>query len=342
MPRRAGRRIESRSLGVGSGAGRGRDAAERGDLCGFDARRAAIDCAIWTVAIISAVLLRYDFHTSSLHAGDIAIVVPLVLAAQLTIGGLLGLYVGRWMTGSFDELPALAYTVGGERRDPRTVDCSWRRPRPIPLSAALIVGGVLAFVLMGAARSLWRHLADAGGGRAGRPDRGRSSSEPATVASRRSERCSTIPTPATCPSRSSTTTPRSSACRSGASASIGNRSDLADGVERFRRAGPCSSRSRPPTRSLIRDLLSRAEDAGLDVQVLPSVKELLGGEVRVVDIREPNEVDLLGRHTASRPTSQAVSEYLTGQRGRGHRRRRLDRLRALPPGLGRSSRPSSS
>ena len=63
---------------------------------------------------------------------------------------------------------------------------------------------------------------------------------------------------------------------------------------------------------LIRDLLARAEDAGLGVQVLPSVKELLGGNVRVVDIREPNVVDLLGR-TRVETDIEAVSEYLAGR-----------------------------
>ena len=46
---------------------------------------------------------------------------------------------------------------------------------------------------------------------------------------------------------------------------------------------------------------------------MPSVGELLDGEVTVGDLRAPTEADLLGRHTIETDL-EAVSEYLRGRR----------------------------
>src|SRR5437762_977527 len=61
------------------------------------------------------------------------------------------------------------------------------------------------------------------------------------------------------------------------------------------------------------ELVDVAIRAKLDVRVLPSVRELLGGEVRVVDIREPVERDLLGRHRIETDL-EAIANYLKGRR----------------------------
>jgi dTDP-glucose 4,6-dehydratase len=59
----------------------------------------------------------------------------------------------------------------------------------------------------------------------------------------------------------------------------------------------------------VRELSREARRAGLDVKVVPSVRELLGGEVRVGDLREPTEADLLGRHKVETDL-QSVSDYI--------------------------------
>ena len=273
------------------------------------ARRAAVDGGIWIVALCVAVWLRHDFNASWVHARDIALVAPVVLGGQWLIGGLLGLYVGRWMNGSFEELPALACTVAATTVVLVAVDLV-ADPRPIPLSAA-IVGGVLAFMSMGAARSLWRHLGDRrrrprgagrtpvlvfgagdGGGQAVRvlsndPD-GRY--EPVALLDDDPEKL-------------------------GLSIRgvrvVGTRADIGDAANRF---GARSLLIAVPTAdsAMIRDLLERADRAGLDVQILPAVGELLDGVVRIVDIREPNEVDLLGRNLVETDI-EIASEYLSGR-----------------------------
>ena len=64
--------------------------------------------------------------------------------------------------------------------------------------------------------------------------------------------------------------------------------------------------------ALVRELSREARQAGLDVKVVPSVRELLGGEVRVGDLREPTEADLLGRHKVETDL-QSVSDYIRGR-----------------------------
>jgi FlaA1/EpsC-like NDP-sugar epimerase len=65
--------------------------------------------------------------------------------------------------------------------------------------------------------------------------------------------------------------------------------------------------------ALVRELSDLARLVGLEVRVVPSVRELLGGEVSVDDLRKPTEADLLGRHTVETDL-HAVSEYITGKR----------------------------
>jgi FlaA1/EpsC-like NDP-sugar epimerase len=64
---------------------------------------------------------------------------------------------------------------------------------------------------------------------------------------------------------------------------------------------------------LVLELSELAQQTNLHVRVLPSLRELLGGTVRVVDIREPTESDLLGRHSIETDLDQVVA-YLRGKR----------------------------
>lgn len=64
--------------------------------------------------------------------------------------------------------------------------------------------------------------------------------------------------------------------------------------------------------ALIAELTDAAGEVGLDVRVLPSTSELLG-LLRVDDIREPTESDLLGRAEVAVDLG-AISKYVTGRR----------------------------
>jgi FlaA1/EpsC-like NDP-sugar epimerase len=85
----------------------------------FDDRRRArfpvayilVDAATWAFVMPVAVLLRYDFDLSQVAPMILAQHVAVVVAAQITIGCVDGLYRRRWRFGTFDEVLALTATV---------------------------------------------------------------------------------------------------------------------------------------------------------------------------------------------------------------------------------------
>ena len=79
-----------------------------------------------------------------------------------------------------------------------------------------------------------------------------------------------------------------------------------------------------------RRLIERVEGAGLPVKILPGLFELVDGKAGMSDIREVDVADLLGRDPVP-PDPAAVRPQHRRQGRAGHRRRRLDRQRAVPP-----------
>jgi FlaA1/EpsC-like NDP-sugar epimerase len=236
---------------------------------------------------------------------------PVVLGAQWVLGWVDGLYRGRWLSGSFDELPPLAGTVGAVTALLVVVDFGiGGHQRSIPLSAA-VGAGFMAFVFMGGVRAEWRRATD----RRRRPaDDGRtrvlifgagSGGERALEAMLQDPHSPYVPVALL----------DDDSAKLGLSIRgvhvVGDRGAMTEASERH--AATVLLVAVPTADSaLLRDLLRRAEAAGLDVRVLPSVRELLGGEVRVIDMRELNDVDMLGRNRVETDLS-VVCEYLAGR-----------------------------
>jgi FlaA1/EpsC-like NDP-sugar epimerase len=65
--------------------------------------------------------------------------------------------------------------------------------------------------------------------------------------------------------------------------------------------------------AVIRELTSRAEEAGLTPKVIPTVSELLSGSARIEGVRDPRISDLLGRQPV-RTDVNAVAGQLSGKR----------------------------
>jgi FlaA1/EpsC-like NDP-sugar epimerase len=93
---------------------------------------------------------------------------------------------------------------------------------------------------------------------------------------------------------------------------VGDRNAIAEAASRYR-AEALLLAVPSADASLIRELIDFALPVGLDVRVLPSVNELLDNTVRVADIREPTESDLLGRHQIETNVA-AIAQYLAGRR----------------------------
>jgi FlaA1/EpsC-like NDP-sugar epimerase len=65
--------------------------------------------------------------------------------------------------------------------------------------------------------------------------------------------------------------------------------------------------------AVVRDLTTRAEEAGLTPKIIPTVSELLSGSARIEGVRDPRISDLLGRRPV-RTDVAAVATQLSGQR----------------------------
>jgi FlaA1/EpsC-like NDP-sugar epimerase len=112
-------------------------------------RRAAVqadlDVLAWAVGVTAASALRVDFHLSKLEAWGQVAVLPILLFLQLLVGGLSGLYAGRWRPGSFDEIAAVVRTVVAVTVVLFAVDFVATDPHMVPLSS-VVGGGVIALV----------------------------------------------------------------------------------------------------------------------------------------------------------------------------------------------------
>ena len=83
--------------------------------------------------------------------------------------------------------------------------------------------------------------------------------------------------------------------------------------------------------TLRQKVVTACRERGLPVRTLPTVFELLSGGVNLMrQVREVQVEDVLGREPVSIEVDR-VGAYMTDRDRARHRRRRVDRRRALPP-----------
>lgn len=118
--------------------------------------QAGWDVLSWTVAVPLAVWFRYDLNPPSGLEQEVLVAGLLAAFAQLTIGGVARLYRGRYVVGSFDEvfgmvLTSLAIgTVG-------TLVLLVLPPSTFPRTAFILAAGIATTSMLGA-RFIWRAL----------------------------------------------------------------------------------------------------------------------------------------------------------------------------------------
>jgi FlaA1/EpsC-like NDP-sugar epimerase len=282
----------------------------RGSLWPRYAAQALIDCAIWTVGLYIAALLRLDFMFDRVGLAHLARLLPVMFIAQYAAGSAFGLYRGRWLFGSFEEVAGVGRSVLVTTAALFAADLSFRY-RPVPISA--VVGGAMfAFLGMCGLRYGWRLVMDRrrrprGEGRQrvivfGAGDGG----QQAIRAMLRDTNSPYIPVAILDDARE-----RRNLSIQGVRV-VGDRNALETAATKFH-ADAVLVAVPSADASLVRELIDLALPLGLEVRVLPSVQELLGNDVRIVDIREPNEADLLGRHQVETNVSE-IAQYLANKR----------------------------
>jgi FlaA1/EpsC-like NDP-sugar epimerase len=274
--------------------------------------RVIVDCGVWFLALYAASLLRLDFDFARMNGFQIALLLPVAWAVQAIMGYYYGLYRGRWINGSFDEVAALGRTVLATTVVMLVIDLLWPDMRPAPVSS-VIGAGILAFLAMGGARYMARQILE--NRRRQKPDarRKRAIIFGAGEGGDRTIRAmlwdeQSIYVPVALLDDD----PHKRHLTIRGVRVIGDRTKLRSVAQEYKAQALIIA---VPTGdgALVRELSDLAREVGLDVRVVPSVRELLGGEVKVDDLRQPTEADLLGRHKVETDL-HAVSEYITGKR----------------------------
>jgi FlaA1/EpsC-like NDP-sugar epimerase len=271
--------------------------------------RILMDVVAWGAATALAIYLRFGLAFDEESVKGFWQLLPIVAVLQVVTGFAVGLYRRRWRYGSYDEVAALALTAGVVTGGLFIVNAQLA-DRPIPQSAVL-VGGFLGLMMMGAIRYVWRlvfewlrrpsdrnaeRLLVYGAGEGG---------VQVVTALLRSRSSAFVPVALI------DDDPGKQRLTIMGVPVMGDRSSIKSVVERTQAttlliAVPSASAH---TMGEIADM---AADAGLGVKVLPAANELFA-EIGVTDIRDLSDADLLGRHQIETNVEE-IAHYVTGKR----------------------------
>ncbi|GAB3029982.1 nucleoside-diphosphate sugar epimerase/dehydratase [Parafrigoribacterium mesophilum] len=269
-----------------------------------------MDAAAWALAIIGAVLLRYDFDVSQIDWLSVLIACLVAALLQLLLGWRITLYGGRFVLGSFHEARALALVVGIVGVLLASAQLISASTIHIPRSSA-IIAVPLAFVLMGGLRYLQRVYVEG----QTRPD---STAQRTLVygagylAKHLVHRMRTDALSPYLPVGLVDDDAFKSRFSIDGVRVLGTGDDLAALVAKTRATALVISIGHADA-ALIRKISDAGEAAGLRVLVLPLLQEILEGKSRLSDLREVAIEDLIGRNPIDTHV-ETVADYLTGKR----------------------------
>lgn len=268
-----------------------------------------IDGMAWFVALWLATYFRYEMAASEVSLLDVLSVGALAFLLQLVLGRSAGLYVHRWRYGTYEEIAATMKVVVAVAPITVVANLLWPYSHALPTSAT-ISAGFISLMIMFSARFAWRYQRE-GWSRAASEGRGRAIIigagegglqivsamlksgpwQPVAILDDnkdlRNLRIKGVPV-------------------------CGTREAMKDVAERFN-AQAAIIAIPSATSENVRDLAEAADNAGLEVMILPPVAELFGPGVGISDIRKLTEADLLGRREISLDI-ESVAGYLTGKR----------------------------
>ena len=251
----------------------------------------AADAAVWVASLLVATWLRLDFAISDIYATPLLLAAAVVVTVHITIGWLFGPYAVGHELGSFEETSevARAAAIAGAALATLTMLLDViALPRSVPFT-----GLAIAVIGMFAARFLIRsrrtHLAvniDStkravifGAGSGGR----------ILVQSLVRDPSSGI-----VPVALLDDDPRKARLHFSGVKVRGTRDDLTTVAEKHR-ATTLVIAVPSANSETVRELSKLASDCGLEVLVLPPVRELFGGRPTASDLRTLDVADLLGR-----------------------------------------------
>jgi len=274
--------------------------------------QASTDGLAWFVALLFTTWVRIDLANGRLHVYGLLVAALWAAVAQVVTGLAVGLYLGRYRFGTFEEFRALAKAVVGATLLLLALNAMVPLTRyPVPRSVPAGAAGA-ALVLMAGVRCLWRLFLE-------RRKRPRADGCQRLVVFGAGEGAAQVVTAMLRDPRSPYVPvalvdddPAKRRLRILGVPVLGTRAALGRIVEE-RRADALLIAIPSADSTLIAELLAHAAELGIPVKVLPPVGELLDHHVGVGDIRELTITDLVGRHAIDTDVA-AVASYLTGKR----------------------------
>ncbi len=269
-----------------------------------------LDALAWLIAVLIAAMLAYDFNLGHMPFRTLLAIAAATMLAQLVIGAALSLYRGQFTYGSFDEVRALLFSV-----------CLVAAAVGIPVivlgttlhvARSTVVGALpFAFVLMGGARYLKRLYFEA----RSRPD---DNAEPALIFGAghvgRSlvQRMLTDRRSPYLPVGLIDNDPQAAKRQVRGVRVLGRLGDVPAAAEVSGATVLIVAIARVNA-SLLREVHDIARQAGLKVKVLPTLEEILAGDVGPADVRDISIEDLIGRQPVDTDV-ESIASYLMGRR----------------------------
>jgi FlaA1/EpsC-like NDP-sugar epimerase len=275
----------------------------------------SLDCLSWAIAVPIAIVLRYEFEATPSQWGPFTTAgvtgqILLACIVQCLFGLGLGLYRGHWRYGSFDEVAHLVRSTVVVTVCLAVVNAV--TPSQLVPMSVVFLSGVIALVLMAAARYIWRLVLE----RRSRPN-GDDSTRVLVFGAGQGgvQLLSSMlrnPNSRYLPVALLDDDPAKSKLRIMGVPVVGDRTAI-EKAARDVRATTLVIAVPSADSELVRDISERGLAAGLTLAILPPMEELLDGIVGVADLRPVTEADLLGRHVIDTDLD-SIAGYLTGKR----------------------------
>lgn len=270
----------------------------------------AVDAEAWVIAIVFAVLFRFDFAAGRVDWASVGVLAVLAILLQALVGWVLALYRGRHLYGVFHEAQTLLGTVLAVAGALFCVNFFLLDNSGLPRSTTLVALPI-AFLLMGGSRYLRRLVSE-------RRDRPQESAQRSLIYGAGQtgaylvKRMLGDPTSPYRPVGLIDDDPHKRRLRLSNVPVLGNGSELQQVAEKTEATALILCIAHADA-DLIREVSDHANEAGLRMMVMPLLSEALEGGMKLGDLRDVAIEDVIGRHPVD-TEMDAIAGYVAGKR----------------------------
>ncbi|SJN08667.1 UDP-N-acetylglucosamine 4,6-dehydratase [Leucobacter sp. 7(1)] len=270
----------------------------------------ALDALAWAVAILAALVLRFDFNLLRIHWGWTLVVIGATALLQLIGGWLSWLYRNRYAVGSFDEVRALVVCVAGVMVLAWVVAYLVGYGNGVPRST-MVIAAPIAFSLMGVARYICR-LSNERSLMPGAEAERTLLYGAGYLGVQTAKRLLTDAAGSALPVGFIDDDPTKRNQEVRGVRVLGGFDDLAE-VARDTRATRLIVCIGDADAAMMRRVDEAADRAGMSAMVLPPLEQILRNSSAISDVRALSIEDLIGRHPV-RLETESIAEYLQDKR----------------------------